>query len=271
MKFDMSRAWNDAMAVVNANRDVLLIVAGVFFFLPGLAVALLTGGFVPQDGATPEQMMTEMGVFYRTNWPWFIIIVVAQAVGMMAMLALLTDRSRPTVGEAIGVGFKSFLPYIGVQILIAIGAAIFIGIVAVVAGATGSAALAVILGLVAFVVFVYAMIKLSIVIPVIVIERVMNPIAALIRSWKLTKGNSFRLLLFYVLLAIAFGIVYFLIVALLTLPFSLLLDGEALRVISAIVSGLVGAVAVTYYIAVLAAVHRQLAGPSHEAVAQTFE
>ena len=32
MKFDMSAAWNEATRLMAANRDVLLIVAGVFFF-----------------------------------------------------------------------------------------------------------------------------------------------------------------------------------------------------------------------------------------------
>ena len=34
MKFDMSEAWRDAVAMMTANREVLLIVAGIFFLLP---------------------------------------------------------------------------------------------------------------------------------------------------------------------------------------------------------------------------------------------
>ena len=41
MKFDMSAAWNEATRLMAANRDVLLIVAGVFFFLPYVAFMLI--------------------------------------------------------------------------------------------------------------------------------------------------------------------------------------------------------------------------------------
>ena len=37
MKLEMNRAWNDAVRLVRRSREVVLIVAGVFFFLPYLA------------------------------------------------------------------------------------------------------------------------------------------------------------------------------------------------------------------------------------------
>ena len=38
----MNRAWNDALRLLRASRDVILIVAGAFFFLPYFAFMLLT-------------------------------------------------------------------------------------------------------------------------------------------------------------------------------------------------------------------------------------
>ena len=46
MKLDMGRAWSDAIALLRGNQQVILIVAGVFFFLPNLALALL----MPRSG-----------------------------------------------------------------------------------------------------------------------------------------------------------------------------------------------------------------------------
>ena len=40
-KFDMSRAWNEALAMLSANRETVLIIAGLFFFLPYLGMMLL--------------------------------------------------------------------------------------------------------------------------------------------------------------------------------------------------------------------------------------
>ena len=41
MRFSMSDAWNDAMALMRRNREVLAIVAGVFFLLPGLVMTVM--------------------------------------------------------------------------------------------------------------------------------------------------------------------------------------------------------------------------------------
>ena len=41
MKFSMSAAWNDAIALMQRNKDVLAIVAGVFFLLPGLVITVI--------------------------------------------------------------------------------------------------------------------------------------------------------------------------------------------------------------------------------------
>ena len=40
MKFSMSEAWRDATAMMSANREVLLIVAAIFFLLPSLVMAI---------------------------------------------------------------------------------------------------------------------------------------------------------------------------------------------------------------------------------------
>ena len=40
MKFSMSEAWRDATAMMSANREVLLIVAGIFFLLPSVVLTL---------------------------------------------------------------------------------------------------------------------------------------------------------------------------------------------------------------------------------------
>ena len=56
-KLDTNAAWKEASAIVSANREVLLALAGVFFMLPSLAVAVIAGEPEVIPGARPEQMM----------------------------------------------------------------------------------------------------------------------------------------------------------------------------------------------------------------------
>ncbi len=274
IKLDMGKAWNDAVALLSANKDVILIVAGVFFFLPNAISALA----IPQpteieamtaSGAQPdlEAMSAIMMSYYAQNWWIFVLLGLVQAIGMLGLLALLTDTSRPTVGEALGFGVKALLPYLGTQILLSL---IVVSVVLVLIG-LGSLigpALAVLLGIVSFVVMVYLIIKFSLASPVIAIEKVMNPFRVLQRSWQLTKGNSFRLLGFYSLLVLVLVVVS-LVAGLVFAAFGIF--GEQVGLFAAAIGGAVLSMAMTaIMLAVLAAIHRQLTGGSAEAMRETF-
>ena len=114
-------------------------------------------------------------------------------------------------------------------------------------------------GLVIFPVAIYLSIKFSLISPLVAIDEVKNPFHALRRSWELTRGSSARLLGFYILLAVA-GLLMFLVAAIvLGLVFALLGEqgaviGSALFLAASVTLGLL----VGY--AVVASVHRQLAG-----------
>ena len=41
MKLDLSAAWDGAMTMIRANREVVTVLAGVFFLLPNLAFSLI--------------------------------------------------------------------------------------------------------------------------------------------------------------------------------------------------------------------------------------
>jgi membrane-anchored glycerophosphoryl diester phosphodiesterase (GDPDase) len=275
MKFDMGAAWNEAMRLIAANRQVVAIVAGVFFFLPYLAFMLL---FMNQMEAleaaqianpNPEAVGAAMMEFYGQIWWVILLMVVIQAIGMLGLLALLTDRSRPTVGEALAIGGKLFLPYLGAQLVVSVVLGIIM-LLPFAVGAAMSVTAGVLLGLIALVVLCYLFTKFMLVPPVIAIERQTNPLAALGRSWRLTKGNSVRLFFFIVLLLLAIVVVGGVVSMIVGLVFALF-GATAALIGQAIVSGLLNAAWVVLFLAVLAAIHRQLAGPSAEAVRETFE
>ncbi len=274
MKLDMGRAWNDAMSLLRGNQQVVLIVAGVFFFLPNLALLLLMpetmGQTEAQVAGEPDMdaVLQTFATVYGDIWWQILLVSLASAIGMLGLLALLTDHNRPTVGEALKSGVTYLLPYIGAQLLVGLIVVLIVMVPVAVGSAAGVGAGALV-GILAFVAVIYVYTKLSLTIPVIVIEEVMNPVRALGRSWSLTKGNSVRLFLFYFLLML----VYFVVLMVLGIvggALGLIAGEEANIIITGLISAAGNMVFITLYLAVLAAVHRQLSG-NVKAVGATFE
>ncbi|ANU08754.1 glycerophosphoryl diester phosphodiesterase membrane domain-containing protein [Paraurantiacibacter namhicola] len=272
MKFDMGAAWRDATTMMAGNKEVLLVVAGIFFFLPALVVGLMVPSLTDILGSTtdPEAMQEQLLALYAGYGWLFVLAGLAQVAGYIALLALLRDASRPTVGDAIKAGLVGMIPafvgYILASVLIGLVLMLLVGAAAL----AGSTALTVIVSILALVIAIYMYVKFSLLTPVIALEGTYNPIKALARSWKLSKGNSLRLFLFYLLLFI----VYFIVAMVVGLVVGLLVFalGDTLGLtINAILSGLIGAGFAIIFVSVLAAIHRQLAGPSAGAVSETFE
>lgn len=259
MRFDSNAAWQQAAASVRASRDVLLAVAGVFILLPNLAFSLLFPQPTGQPGLTPEQMMDVMSAFYAEALPWFLPVVVLQGIGTLALLALLTDRRRPTVGEAIRLGALGLLSYLGAQLLLGLGVGLAGGLLLTLAAVTKSSALATAVLILLVLVMVYVSIRTSLLPAAIVVEGERRPVAALRRSWSLTAGNAGRIGLFFALLIIVALVLLVLIGGLFSLV-GALFGGSGALVVNALVSASLSAVFSVYFIAIVAAIHRQLAG-----------
>lgn len=271
MTFDSNRAWKEASASVTANREVLLALAGFFFVLPSIAFSLFFPQPEPVAGATPEQTLALMREFYLRAAPYFIPIALIQMGGTLAMLTLFTDLSRPTVGEAIRQGFLAVIPYFLAQLLLGIGLGLGAVLLFSIAALTGVAAIAVIVGIALLIGAVYIGVKTSLVAPVVSVEHERNPLTALRRSWALTKGNSARLALFYLLVIVVFVLVVSIAMGIVGVVLALLIGGDTARLIAAVVSAVLGGMFTLYFVAILASAHRQLAGPSTAAVSATFE
>lgn len=279
VKLNMGKAWSDATGLFGANRDTIFAVAGLFFFLPYLALAIFAPEAVnptPVDappGTDPDVVMqAAMDAFtqqYADNWPYFLIVTIVQFIGTLSLLALLTDRGRPTVGEALQQGVRSVLPYIAAQLLIVLAIALIIAVPVGILSAI-SPPVAGLVGFLMVIVAIYIFVKFALVSPVIAIEGELNPIKAMRRSWGLTKGNSLRLFGFMALLVIAIGVVSLLVTLVLGTVFAAF-NASIAAIGNGVVSAIINAVIAVLFLCVLAAVHRQLAGPSNEATAETFE
>lgn len=263
MKLDMSAAWSQAVAMLKANRDLIAIVAGVFFFLPYCAMMLMMPDLqatlpVSDPNADPQVMIDALMEFYSRIWLPLVAIMVFQAIGSLALLALLRDSTRPTLGEAFKLALIAFLPYIAAQLILGLAVGL-IGAVLIGGAIAVNEALGVLMIFVVMIGAIYAMVKFSLTTPVIAVERVYNPVAALARSWRLTKGNSLRIFFFFVLIVLAGLILVSIIQAIFGLVFALF-GAEGALIGNGIVSSALNAAFSTVLLAVLAATHRQLAG-----------
>ena len=271
MTFDSNLAWKEATAAIAANREVFYALAGVFFLLPTLAFGLLHPQPQPGAGMSPEQALAMIQTFYMEAMPWLVPMMLVQAVGSLAILALLTDHRRPTVAQAIRLGLTGLLPYLLAQFLVGMGAG-FVAVALVGTGfALGGVPVGVAAGALAVAGVIYAMVKTSLAAPVIMVEGQRNPVAALKRSWALTRGNSSRIAVFYLLVGIAFAIISMLVGVVFGVAGALLGGSETARAVEVVATSGVGAVVTLYTMGIVAAVHRQLAGPGAAAISETFE
>ncbi len=279
MQFDSNRAWREATASANANREVLLAVAGVFFLLPGFASVMFLSDFQADMLANLGNPAAAKRIMAGMTGPvvgFALVSFILQSLGYLAMLALLTDRARPTVGEALGSAIRALPAVIGAALLFFAGYFLAVVVFAMLAAGLGSVgglgALVAVLVLLFVAAMVYSMVKLSLILPVIVIDNVHNPVAALVRSWRLTKGNSLRLFVFYLLLSVVYLVVV-MVIGMISMALVALFagQGKVSLLIGGLVSGVIGAAASVLLTAILAAIHRQLAGPSPEAIGATFD
>lgn len=259
MKFDSNRAWGEATAAISANREVLLALAGVFFMLPSLAFSLFLPPPEPPAGMMPEQMMALMQDYYLSVLPWAIPMAVLQTLGSLAILTLFTDRTRPTVGMAIKQGLAGVLPYLGANLLIGLGFGLGGGLLIALARASGIGALMALVIIALVGAGIYVMLRTLLVAPAVAVDGIRSPIAALNRSWMLTRGNAGRIALFFALLLVAFIVVSIVLNTIVGALLALLL-GDAAKVAVAIVSAALGAAFSLYAMAAIASVHRQLSG-----------
>lgn len=267
MTFDSNRAWKEGASWFGANREVLLVLGGVFLMLPNLALSLLSPAPKPADGATDQQMAAMIMEYWKSVAGYMVPIAMAQAIGVLSVYALFTDRRRPTVGEAIKQSLFAFLPYLGTHLLFWLGVTLLTLPISLVGGLAGPMLAAWLLIAAVFAL----MVRTSLATPVIVIEGVRNPWTALRRSWSLTQGNGFRLTAFYLLLTLACVFILFPAAMLIGLAAQMAAGAETGAVIASVVVSMILTAMILCFLAVVAATHRQLAGPSPDQTSKPFE
>ena len=279
MAFNMNRTWSQAIALMRGNFQLLAVIAGVFILLPSVAISLV----MPQPfafltmGEDPEQMAAAMSAVIGPLIVFGLLAFVLQMIGYGAMIALTGDE-RPTVGEAIKRGAKS-LPTIAGAFLLFILAYMLLAVIlslvtALVTGLLGEGAAGVVgfvIFLLLFIAVLYVTVRLSLTLPVIVLESAMNPIKALRRSWRLTKPHAKAIFGFFALLAIAYMVISLLLFGMLGVVAAGLGEGTGSALFLGLVNGLIGAAVAMILSGILVSMHQQLAGRAGAAVDRSVE
>ncbi len=275
MNFDMNTCWSRAVELLQSNFQLLLIVAGVFLLLPTLAIymlipdmQMLSDPTIDQD-ILAEKMLEMAGPLMAVG----LVSMVFQFAGNAAMVALMGD-TRPTVGQAIGAGFKSVLSLFGVLLIFVVlimigGVAIMVPFVLLAALLTPVLAGFAVLPVLFFMIWLLA--RMSMAMPVIVLGAVGNPVTAITQSFALTKPKQWPIAGFWTVIYVIMTIASFLFNGAIAVIAAIAGSGTMVTAITGLSNGLTGAISGAIVCAVAVAMYMQLSGPSQSAIEETFE
>ncbi|MDQ3144619.1 MAG: hypothetical protein M3Q57_07045 [Pseudomonadota bacterium] len=260
-RLSIGTAWSEAAAFVRRERRLLAPVVLGLILLPSVISAMV-------QPPTPAGGSPEPGA-------WMIVaflMILVMMVGQMAVV-LLAEDWRGSVGEAIGQAARRLPTLIGAGLMVMLPVILILS--AVLAAATfatgaeggvsaenlsGGGAIAILLAGVLVVLVAVRLLPL-----VAVIARGSDgPIAALKRTFRMTRGQFWKLLGFVLLMAITFVIAAAAIGAvfgsIVTLAFGRPDPWSMSLLLIALIGGLIQAAFFTIYTAMLARIAVQLEG-----------
>lgn len=111
MRLSLGSTLADAAALWRSERDLVVRIAGVFYLLPILALAMLASGMTLPEQATPEQVSKAVSDFYRANLVLLLLISVALEFGTLALLKLFLHGEN-TVRGVLQAAAVRLLPFV---------------------------------------------------------------------------------------------------------------------------------------------------------------
>ncbi len=276
MNFDMNTVWSRGIELVRDNFQLLIVIAGVFLLLPTMAIYLLVPDMQMFADPTADQdlVAARMAEMLGPLLGGGLLAAICQFAGYGAMVALMGD-DRPTVGQALGTGFKIVPSTLGILILFiiayVIGAMLIMVPISLLAGVSGVQALALI-GIIPVVIFVvWFMARISMSMPVLVLGDTLNPVKAMTQSFKLTKPKQWSILLFWGVLVAAFTVISLLFNGVFGVIAAVIGTGTAAMLIVGLANGFTSMVSGMLICGLSVAMFEQLSGPSNAAIENTFD
>lgn len=280
-EFNLSKVWDRSVELVMANAQLLAIIAGVFMLVPTLVMYLAVPELAtmatmqPEPGANPEEIFEQFSETYGEMAPFGLVGFLLSIIAYSSMVALMGENGV-TVGEAIVRGAKSIPTFIAVFILFLIAYFIAIILVFVPAGlfsmlGSAGAAIGGILGFIAAIAMTFFMIaRFSVVLPIIILEKTLNPFTAILRSWKLTAPKQWAITGFWALILIVYFIIAIVVGGILGVV-AALGSGATSALIMGIFNGLLGVVVAMLFSGIVVALYQGLTGATAESVSEAFE
>ncbi|WP_299193513.1 glycerophosphoryl diester phosphodiesterase membrane domain-containing protein [uncultured Erythrobacter sp.] len=211
MSIDIGRVFSNTWEMIKQRFWLLLALWAVFFAVQivfSIVFTIVGGGSIAALGAAAggggdAALLGGLGigaillmiVFYVA----YILIALAQQCSMSEMASPL---DKPEFGQAFTNGFRAAPTLLGLfALLIAayIGFAIvglIVGFILAFLGDIGG----LLFGLLAFAAIIYFAVRLSVIIPVIAVDKVRNPITAITKTWNMTAGKFLPILVIYLIM-----------------------------------------------------------------------
>ena len=270
MKFSYNAIWDYTLALLRAHLPLVAAIAGGFIFLP----TLLIGHFFPAPAGSgdPQSQVNAFFAYYGTTWPWQLLDLIFVMIGTLAVLILLLDRTRPTVGGAI-VGALKILPfYLLATFLVGFALGIAVIVISLPISALVLAGAGVVLpvaSLVVFLLFGYVLFgRISVLASIMAVEHSM-PIGALRRALALTRGHGWGIFGLILVILMAGGIASLAVGFVVGDLSQLLFDTKLADFIGLLADSLLNSVLAAFLIVVTAAIYRVLS--ANEFTASLFE
>lgn len=214
-------------------------------------------------------MLAMVVLFYGA----YLVLVLAQQA---AMVTLASPLEEPAFGPAMARGFRSALPFFAVAV---VATAAYVALAVTVDAATGGeggegSEAGALVSLALLPVAVYLACRFSVLVPVVAVDQVFNPLAALRRSWVLTRGKVLSILLALIaltaLMAVGLGLPFLLV-------FSALPDGgqdsavsEGVVLLGVLLIVLLFILVTMFAAAFSAALHSEVTGGGAERLEEVF-
>jgi hypothetical protein len=116
MRLGIGDMMRDALALWRRERELLLPLAGVFLFLPMLAIVLLLAGSGLMD-TPPERVREAVQAFYAANVFAILAANLGVQFGTCAVLNLFLRGDGRTLGQVLGAAALRFLPFVVLDLM----------------------------------------------------------------------------------------------------------------------------------------------------------
>jgi hypothetical protein len=276
MNFDMNTCWSRALELVRANFQLLAVIAAIFFLLPTLAIYLLLPDMqsFADPAADPDIVAERMQEILGPLLAIILASTLVQFAGYGAMVALMGEQ-RPTVGQALAMGFRIVPSLVAVLILFMlayfVGALVIMVPITLLAGVSGVPALGLVAVIPVLLFVVWLMARLSMSMPAMVLGGNLNPLRAMADSFALTKPRQWPIMLFWFMIFTIMAIIGLMISGAFSVFAALVGGGIAGMVVMGIVNGAWSMISGMITSALAVAMYAQLSGPGAAAIAETFD